>query len=193
MFNKTVLGLLILAIITGVAYTQESSTRIFNTDNSLNLSFIARQSFFNTQSNITLFTDEEQKPWGGNPVTAGFANIFFGIWSWTNKDYLGGVVTAGLYFIPLVIMLSPLNPLVWILFPADTYQYIALSFIGVASLVTAPIFGFIRGYTEYNKRMRTINMAEAFNDNLLKHISFVLLPTFNKRHLTGALMYSLSF
>jgi hypothetical protein len=193
MFGKIILVLMILTVITGAASALESSTCIFNADNSLNLNLITHQSYFKTQSNITLYSDEGQIPWGGHPAAAGFVNTFFGIWSWTNKDYLGGVVTTGLYCLPLVIFFSLANPIGAILIPVDTFANIALYGIGFVSLVTAPIFGFIRGYTEYNKRTRALNIASAFNDNPLKHISFAIFPTFDKRNVAGALTYSLSF
>jgi hypothetical protein len=183
MFGKTTLVLLILLVIAGTVSARESSTCIFNADNSLNFNLINHQSYFNTQSNITLYADGGRKPWGGSPIVAGITNTFFGIWSWTNMDWLGGAVTTGLYATGLVLLIIDNN--------RGFIGYTAGS-IAVISLLAAPVFGFIRGFFHYEK-MYDASLASAFNDNPLKHISLVVLPTFNQKRVKGALTYSLSF
>ena len=134
-------------------------------------------------------------PWGGHPVVAGFVNTVFGIWSFTNDDFPGGILTAGLEAggITLAIIGSSLYRS-WYYDGGSTTVALILYYAGYGALAGGSIYGFYRGYTQYNtKTAATRSFAEALGDNPLNNISLVAFPTFDERRVAGAVTYTLVF
>ena len=147
----------------------------------------------------------QKEPWGGSPFVAGLVNSLLGIWSWGNRDYFGGIVTSGLFVTGVVLCVVGTTRVTntatnayyngtpeEMSSAADDSMgfYIAGMICGAVS----PIFGFFRGITQYNKKMRLArSLAEAVDDNPMNHISLVALPVSGSRRFFGTLTYSLSF
>ena len=134
-------------------------------------------------------------PWGGHPVAAGFVNTIFGIWSFTNQDFPGGIATAALETggIVLSVIGSSLYR-TWYNAGSSTTLALVMYYGGYGVLVGGSIYGFVRGYTQYNAKMAAArSFAEAINQNPLNNISLTALPTPDGKHVTGALVYSLSY
>ena len=134
-------------------------------------------------------------PWGGHPVVAGFANTVFGIWSFTNSDISGGLLTAALEAggITLSIIGSSLYRS-WYYDGGSTTVALIIYYAGYAALAGGSIYGFYRGYTQYNTKTATArSFAEAISDNPMNNISLVVFPTFDKGRVAGAVTYSLVY
>ena len=135
------------------------------------------------------------EPWGGHPVVAGFVNTVFGIWSFTNSDLSGGLLTAGLEAsgIALWIIGSSLYSS-WYSSGGSTTVALILYYAGYGVLAGGSIYGFVRGYTQYNKKMIAArSFSDALSGNPLNNISLVAFPTFDKGRVAGAVTYSLSY
>ena len=184
--KRMLLGLLIIAVVVGAVSANESVFgRINNgighdlvTDFGFNLNgnltAINQSSLFDARYNLHLLADSSSGFMTESPFLAGLLNIPFGLWSWLNKDWIGGGVTAGLYFIGFILR------------GGDIISY----FVGGALLIVAPIYGFIRGIVRCGQIKK--GLADAINDNPLNHITAVALPD-GKGGAAGALMYSLSW
>ena len=140
----------------------------------------------------TVYTE----PWGGHPAIAGWINMFFGIWSFTNDDFSGGLMTAGLQVGGIAV--SIIGSSLWRSWfwsnPGLASIARITSFGGYVITVAGSIYGFYRGFTQYNRRMAAARgFAEAINSNPMNNISLVAFPTLDKRRFVGALAYSLSF
>lgn len=200
MAKTFVLGLLVIAVIAGVADAQENAKAIIDEGNifgfTWSANFMTKQgAYFDTRTLITPYAAndaEPEMPWGGNPAIAGLVNSLFGIWSWTNGDIFGGVLTSVLQLGGLVLALSA--PLVFKdTLDIDTVVY--MTYGSYALVLGGTVFGVVRGITQYNKMAkayRATNLAEALSDNPLKNVSFTIVPTKEKR-IAGALTYSVSF
>ena len=135
------------------------------------------------------------EPWGGHPVVAGFVNTAFGIWSFTNKDLSGGLLTAGLEAggITLWIIGSSLYSSLLSKGSSTTVPLI-MYYAGYGVLAGGSIYGFVRGYTQYNKKtIAAGSLTEALSDNPLNNISLVAFPTSDGKYIAGAVMYSLAY
>ena len=130
-------------------------------------------------------------PWGGHPVVAGLVNTIFGVWSFTNDDFAGGFMTAGLQlggfafsvFAP-GILIGTGNWTAW--------RMVVLA--GNVMSVAGTVYGFYRGFTQYNiKTAAARSFAEAINTNPMNNISMVAIPTLDDRRFVGTLTYSISF
>ena len=137
-------------------------------------------------------------PWGGHPVVAGFVNTVFGIWSFTNDDFSAGLLTAGLEVggITLSLIGSSLYKSWYDKGGSATVAQI-IYYAGYGALVGGAIYGFYKGYTQYNTKMAAArsarSFAEALGDNPLNNISLVALPTSDGKHIAGAVTYSLEY
>ena len=131
------------------------------------------------------------EPWGGHPVAAGLVNTIFGIWSFTNDDFQGGLMTAGIQVGG--ILASIIAPGLFIgtgNWTAAQMTRLAGSVVYVGGLV----YSFHRGFTQFNaKTAAARSFAEAVNSNPMNNISLVAMPTFDDRRFVGSLTYSLSF
>jgi hypothetical protein len=119
----------------------------------------------------------------GSPFLAGLLNIFpapIGLWSWLNKDWLGGGITAGLSIGGLTIAVISVM--------GDEIST-GLALAGMGMVVASYVYGYIRGSSQC-KAIR--GLASATDDNPLSHISFAALPTGNG-NFAGALTWSSSF
>ena len=137
----------------------------------------------------------EGGPWGGHPVVAGFVNTVFGIWSFTNSDFSGGLLTAGLEVggITLSIIGSSLFRSLYNNGSSTAVAQI-IYYTGYGVLVGGSIYGFVRGYTQYNTKIAAArSFAKAISDNPLNNISLAAFPTFDERHVAGAVSYSLVY
>ena len=113
-----------------------------------------------------------KKPFGGSPFLAGLLNMPFGIWSWINKDWLGGSITAGLAIGGIAMM-----------FVAPD-----LILVGLGMYVASPIYGYIRGSSQYKKMTSGIASTNPIN-----HITVLPVPTGSKGDVGVALAYSMNF
>ena len=184
--KRMVLGLLILAVIAGAVSANELVFGRFNneighgliTDFGFNingnLAAINQSSLFDARYNLNLLADGSSGVLTESPFLAGLLNIPFGLWSWLNKDWVGGGVTVGLYFLGFILQ------------SGDIISF----FVGGALLIVAPIYGFFRGIDRCGQIKK--GLADAINDNPLYHITAVALPD-GKGGAAGALMYSLSW
>jgi len=135
-------------------------------------------------------TSGPKEPWGGSPAVAGLANSVFGIWSWTNGDYLGGFLTSFFEAGGAALLLS--SPSLYKATKKEILYWSAL-FGGIAITVGGSAFGVVRGVTQYNKKMAAYrSFSEEISGNPLNNISLVAYPTADKS-IAGALTYSLSF
>ena len=67
-------------------------------------------------------------------------------------------------------------------------------YAGYGVIAAGTTYGFVRGYTQYNSKMAAArSFAEAISENPLNNISFAALPTFDRRGVAAALVYSLSY
>ena len=194
MVKKIVLGLLVMAVIVGVAGAQETAGAL-NTGNTfgfgINSSFMAlgQPSIFGTRANIDLFADSGSSGFmTENRVVAGLLNMPLGFWSWMNKDWLGGGITAGLMAGGITLMIMGMNQ-----DPGESGMGgLGTAMFGYALVVASPIYGFVRGMS-YSKRLQASSLAEAISDNPMNHISLIVLPTFDESKAIGAFTYSLSY
>jgi len=134
-------------------------------------------------------------PWGGHPVAAGFVNTFFGIWSFTNDDFSGGILTVGLEAGGITLAIIGSN-LYRSLLSDDSSTTVAqiVYYAGYGALIGGSIYGFYRGYTQYNTKMAAArSFAEAISDNPLNNISLAAFPTFDGRSVAGTVTYSLVY
>ena len=130
-------------------------------------------------------------PWGGHPVVAGLVNTIFGIWSFTNRDFAGGFMTAGLQLggVAVTVFAPGIfgGSVNW-----TTWRRLVLA--GNVLSVAGTVYGFHRGFTQYNRKTAAARcFAEAINTNPMNNISMVAIPTFDDRRFVGSLTYSLSF
>ena len=138
------------------------------------------------------------EPWGGHPAVAGLVNTIFGIWSFTNDDFAGGLLTVGLQLGGAAV-----TAVAWNMFPR-TWQMgqgwrrstagVVMAYAGNAMSVAGTVYGFFRGFTQYNTQMaRARGFAEAINDNPLNNISVAAFPTSDGKRVVWGLNYSISF
>ena len=107
------------------------------------------------------------EPWGGHPVVAGLANSFLGIWSFTNNDVGGGVMTAALQLGGVA-----LTTVAWNLFPR-TWSFqtgwhrpvmgVMLGYAGNALTAVGTIYGFARGFSQFNRQMAAATISHVNN------------------------------
>ena len=137
----------------------------------------------------------QDEPWGGHPAIAGWVNMFLGIWSFTNDDFPGGLVTAGLQVSGVaasIIGNSLYRTWYWSGGSYATAQIIY--FVGHGLTATGAVYGFYRGFTQYSRKMAAArSFAEALGDNPLNNITLVAYPAFDERRVAGTLTYSVSF
>ena len=137
----------------------------------------------------------QDEPWGGHPAIAGWVNMFLGIWSFTNDDFPGGLVTAGFQVSGVaasIIGNSLYRTWYWSGGSYATAQIIY--FVGYGLTATGAVYGFYRGFTQYSRKMAAArSFAEAISDNPLNNITLVAYPAFDERRVAGALTYSLSY
>jgi hypothetical protein len=114
----------------------------------------------------------------GSPFMAGLLNIPIGLWSWMNRDWKGAIITTGLYA-------GGAGLLIYGFSNSDRI----MGFGGVVILVAAPVYGFFRGMGQCRER-QAAGLAEALNDNPLKHISLAALPD-GRGGAAGVLTYTL--
>jgi len=177
MTKKIIIGLLITLFAAAIAGAAETENGIPVLDQSL-----VNRSYFSNE--LSLYASGSG-PWGGHPITAGLINTLFGIWSFTNGDILGGIVTAGLYIAGIVCMViipvAAFNSAVNSNSAEDAFGLLTEGtiwmIIGGVLVGIAPVYGFIRGFSQYQKM--TGATAGSFSDNPLKNTSFVIFPTGN--------------
>ena len=72
-----------------------------------------------------------------------------------------------------------------------------IRYAGFGLGVAGTIYGFYRGYTQYNTKMAVAgsagSFAEAIGDNPMNNISLVAFPAPDGRGFAGALTYAVSF
>jgi hypothetical protein len=197
MVKKIVLGLFVMVVIAGAAGAQETAWAL-NTGNTfgfgINSSFMAlgQPSIFGTRANIDLFADSGSSGFmTENRFVAGLLNMPLGFWSWMNKDWLGGGITAGLMAGGIACMVYGMSQ-----DSGDSEgpigEGLGTALLGAGMVIASPIFGFFRGLS-YSKRLQASSLAEAISDNPMNHISLIVLPTFDERKAIGAFTYSLSY
>ncbi|MDR1785813.1 MAG: hypothetical protein LBR23_05030 [Spirochaetaceae bacterium] len=114
---------------------------------------------------------------------AGLLNTLGGAWSWTHGDILGGAVTAGLEAAGVVLIIVGITATE----PA-TLSSILLPAGGAMVAGGGAGFGQWRGMTQYRKQNP---IAVGFNDNPIKHTSFVIAPDLSRKGgVTASLVYS---
>jgi F0F1-type ATP synthase membrane subunit c/vacuolar-type H+-ATPase subunit K len=118
----------------------------------------------------------------GSPFLAGLLNMPFGLWSWINRDWLGGGITAGLAVGGITVAALAMT---------GDEPSVGMSLLGMGMYIASPIYGFIRGSGQARK-MQAGSLAEALNDNPLNHINFVALPN-GKGGVAGSFGYSLAW
>jgi len=119
------------------------------------------------------------KPVIGIPIVAGLVNTFFGTWSWINKDWLGGGITAGVQIGGVVIMaIGMADNTLW-----GMYQ----GLIGAGVFVGGAVYGLIRGITQC-KSMNSM----AWTGNPFDHITAAVLPA-SDGGFTGNLTFMMSY
>ena len=136
------------------------------------------------------------EPWGGHPAVAGLVNIVVGIWSFTSNDLPGGLMTAGLQIggAAVSIIGTTLSSNWYWSNPGLSIGARMFSFVGYGLIAAGTIYGFHRGFSQYNKRMTSARtFAEAINTNPMNNISITAFPTFDERRFVGTLTYSFSF
>ena len=132
-------------------------------------------------------------PWGGHPVVAGLVNTIFGVWSFTNDDFNGGLMTAGLQVGG--ILASIIGPSLF----RDSWGRINTAgmlfyYAGLGLTVGGTIYGFHRGFTQYNRKTAAArSFAEAINTNPMNNISVTAFPTSGGKRVVWGLSYSISF
>ena len=194
--KKIVLGLLIMAVAAGAISAQQTASVDFYTGNGFNLrlneSFMGMGavSGFSANPALTPFAanDMPHEPWGWHPGLAGLVNTVFGIWSWTNGDTFGGALTAGLQLGGII-----LPSLAFAVLPRTTGFGLwgTATALGTVAWVSGTVFGFVRGFSQYNRMMAAFTNAR--DNTPLANASLVILPTFDDRRVIGSLTYSLSF
>ena len=185
--KKVILGLLVMAVITGGVCAYETGVETSGIDASLNLGTLTQVSYFDTGIEFDLFADGGRKPSGGNPFFAGLLNMPAGLWSWMNKDWVGGGITAGL-------LAAGIGLAVYTVLSTDDAEDapIGKMLLAAGLIVASPIYGFFRGMSKY-KKMRAASET-AMGDNPLDHITLVVMPTFGERNsAVGSLSYSMSY
>jgi len=136
-----------------------------------------------------------REPWGSYPFIAGSINTAFGIWSFTNSDISGGLLTAGLQTGGVALAVVGLS-LYSSWYPNNGSSTVALImyYAGYGVVAAGGVYGFVRGFTQYNRKMATArSFAEALCDNPLNNISLVTFPISGGKSVTGALTYSLAY
>jgi hypothetical protein len=130
--------------------------------------------------NLDLLAEEgTKKPFGGSACFAGLLNIPLGLWSWINKDWLGGGITAGLAVGGIVIInISGKN---------TDGGITGLGWLGMGMFIASPIYGYKRGSSQYKKM--TEGLASA---NPLDHLTVLPVAT-SKDDVGLALTYSVNF
>jgi hypothetical protein len=195
MVKRIVLGLLIMAVSAGVAVAQESacgsSCVSFGLGSDFGLgvkgNFMAANTAlsFEPGLNLDLYADGVSAAFmTENRFLAGLLNMPLGLWSWLNKDWLGGGITAGLAVGGVVLLIVASQN-------TDNQDGLVMALGGMALAGASGIYGFIRGFT-YSKTLQAGSVG-AISDNPLNHISLVVLPTFDDRNAVGAVTFSYSF
>ena len=135
------------------------------------------------------------EPWGGHPVIAGWVNTVFGIWSFTNDDFPGGILTAGLQIGGVALAVIGLNLYRDWYWSGGNYVLAQVTyFVGYGITGAGTVYGFYRGLTQYSRKMATArSFTEALGDNPLNNITLTAYPAFDERRVAGALTYSVSY
>ena len=138
------------------------------------------------------------EPWGGHPAVAGLVNTFLGIWSFTNNDVGGGIMIVGLQLGGVA-----LSTVAWNLFPRTWSLQtgwhrpvvgVMLGYAGNALTAVGTIYGFVRGFSQYNTQMaRARGFTEAINTNPLNNISIATFPASDGKRVVWGLAYSIAF
>jgi hypothetical protein len=177
---------LVLAVVAAGGIFAQGYDSDLNTN--LPLGGLLAPSSYVTGADLTQYADGVK--WGGNAFFAGLANTVFGIWSWTNGDILGGVITtvleAGGWGVMIGAMAMGNNSADY----EEALEAIGLYVAGGLLLATGWVYGLITGMVQFSKR--SASTAKAFNENPMKNMSFVLLPTCDNK-VTSVLTYSVSF
>ncbi|WP_461257693.1 hypothetical protein [Treponema sp. R80B11-R83G3] len=121
------------------------------------------------------------------PIFAGFMNTLFGLWSWLNKDYLGGGITAGT-MVGGILVAALSGPVMSV----NNEIGMGMALGGMGLFLGGMIYGYIRGSGQA-KMMRAGGHAQAINDNPLNHLSLMVLPASDGKSLMGNITYSVSF
>jgi hypothetical protein len=113
----------------------------------------------------------------GSKFVAGALNLPLGLWSWLNRDWLGGALTAGLEGGGIVLLIV-----------GAVRQNIPMAFIGLGVFIGGTVYGFKRGWAECGKIQQAGSLAEALGENPLKHISLTAAPN-GEGGMAGALIW----
>ena len=136
-------------------------------------------------------------PWGGHPAVAGLINTIFGIWSFTNNDFAGGFMTAGLQFGGAAV-----TAVAWNMFPRTWHvgqgwrrstAGVVMAYAGNALSVAGTVYGFFRGFTQYNTQMAMARGFAGINGNPMENITLTAVPAPDGKRSVWALTYSVSF
>jgi hypothetical protein len=114
----------------------------------------------------------------GSKFVAGVLNLPLGLWSWLNKDWWGGGMTAGLEGGGFTLLLVG----------AFVKESVAMVFIGLGVFIGGAVYGFKRGWAECGKIQQAGSLAEALGENPLKHISLAAAPN-GEGGMAGALTW----
>ena len=136
-----------------------------------------------------------KEPWGGHPFWAGSINTVFGIWSFTNNDISGGILTTALQVGGVALTVVGLSLYSSWYNDGGSYMVAYIMYLaGYGVAAAGSVYGFVRGFTQYNKKMEAArSFTEALGENPLNNISLVAFPVSDDRHIVGALTYSLSY
>jgi hypothetical protein len=166
-----------VCVLTGAVNAQSLSNGFLNPGSGLNLDLLQ---------------------WGGNydpaaikaqqeASSAAWLNMVFGLWSFQNNDLFGGILTASLEGVGLVLL-----PIGFAVMSngedmASTGTGFAVIGIGLATMTGGMLFGYFRGSSQYEKQ----NATTAWTGNPLDHITAVALPT--PDGIAGSLTFQVAF
>ena len=136
-----------------------------------------------------------KEPWGGHPFLAGSINTVFGIWSFTNNDISGGILTTALQASGVALAVVGLSLYSSWYYDGGNYMIAYIMYLtGYGVTAAGSVYGFVRGFTQYNRKMAASrSFTEAISENPLNNISLVAFPASDDRRVVGAVTYSLSY
>jgi hypothetical protein len=180
---KKVLFLLVFAVLASGVFAQEAglSFESLGYDTSLAVPVMLQGDFNGGFELAPLAEGSSASSSGGfltgNRFAAGALNLPLGLWSWLNRDWLGGALTAGLegFGIGLAVYAVVSNDLVYVLG-------------GIGLIIGGAVYGFRRGWSQCKNIQQAGSLAEALGENPLKHISLAAAPN-GKGGVAGALAW----